>query len=228
MDKIKKILLVLVVVLLVNTNVYANEKDEDDYYGTFKAEEDYLKKKNVSSYEDLSEKDKKELDNIIDKLKPIEGIRTRSSSGMDPNGNYYGDIFVTMDSVTFGFRHGHAGIGANEKGAVVEANPGSGVKIWRDEVRKWMKKNSGGLMRVRGASVSDYKKAAKFAESRVGYRYNLNSNIYEKAYYCSELVYYAWDHVGYNICSKKTLKWYLPRDIIRDDDTYYVYKWADQ
>lgn len=83
MKIVKKVFAVaLGLILFANANAMATSNNpENDYYGTFKAEREYLKEKNVSSYQELSSRDKKELDDIIDKLKPVEGIRTRSSSG---------------------------------------------------------------------------------------------------------------------------------------------------
>ena len=230
MDKIKKILLVLVVVLLINTNVYAKETEED-YYGTFKITEEYLKRKNVKTYDELSIKDQKELFRKIDKIKSRNIIITRSSSGgnneninkdIKTNISYYGDIFVTMDNKTL-LRHGHAGIGGFAEGSVVEANPGKGVTIEKNGVHNWRKYETGGIMRVRGASVSDYRKAARYAESKEGYEYSLISESH--TFYCSELVYFAWKEAGYDICSYSWGTHYSPYDIINDNDTYYIHKW---
>lgn len=230
---VKKINISLfVIILLLMGSVHA-KNDNNDYYGTIEATKRYFDSKKVRSYEELSEKEKEELYNIIDSLKPVESLKrsggTTIPSGKRNNkiplgGNYYGEIFITMDNSTIGFRHGHAGIGSDGPGHVIEANPGDGVKLYKNRIKDyWIKCNTGGIMRVRGASAKKYRTAYNYAKSKIGFKYSIISK--SDSFYCSELVYYAWKRAGYNIASGKWGYHYSPYDIMSDNDTYYLYKW---
>lgn len=230
---VKNISMVLIALILFSVGSVNAQSNNYDYYGTIEATKRYFDSKNVTSYEELSEKEKEELYNIIDALKPVESLKRSGGTTMPSGkrndkipskGNYYGEIFITMDNSTIGFRHGHAGIGADGPGEVIEANPGDGVKLYKNRIADyWIKCNTGGIMRVRGASAKKYRTAYNYAKSKIGFKYSIISR--NDTFYCSELVYYAWKSAGYNIASGKWGYHYSPYDIMSDDDTYYLYKW---
>lgn len=107
-----------------------------------------------------------------------------------------GHIFVTGDSKTYGWPHGHAGIGTATVGATIEvANTSLGVVYRANRVTDyWSKKNSS-IMGVVGSTSSNYTSAFTYANNRIGKAYGfdpLNPN----DFYCSELVFLAWKNAG--------------------------------
>ena len=133
--------------------------------------------------------------------------------------NIGGYIFVSMDSRTSSWTHGHAGIGYSAGGNVIEANPGDGVKLYTNRVNNyWSECQTGGIYKVNGASSSKYNTARDYAYERIGRGYGFDP--IGGDFYCSELVYYAWDAAGYNIASSRI--WgtpILPSQLMNDGDT---------
>lgn len=202
---------------------------------------DFLNKRNLNSIENLSSQQELELYKLVHEVKVNQmnqeakysrdhidlNRKVEARAGnftWDPNADYYGDIFVTMDNKTLGFNHGHAGIGVHGSGTVVEANPGTGVSKFYNRINTyWKNLKTGGLMRVRGASNAKYELAQNYAVSMIGKNYGFNP-FDVNDFYCSELVYYAWKHAGFDIASGRGAM-ILPIHIISDNDTYYVQTW---
>ena len=183
---------------------FLNLKNKKDVYSLTKNEEIELVK--------YIEKYKQELNAIIQPqwFNPWEYATTFDIAGY---------VFVTLDSSTSGWNHGHAGIGHSAGGNVIEANAGDGVKLYTNRVNSyWSKCQNGGVYSISGASPSDYKNAKKYAVDRLGREYGFDP--IKGDFYCSELVYYAWDSVGFNIASSRV--WgtpILPSHIMNDGDT---------
>lgn len=225
----------LIFIILFSIERVNAKSDINDYYGTIEATNKYFDSKNVRSYEELNDNERKELCKIIDSLKPVESLKRlggygnssgKKNKNIPTNGNFYGEIFITMDNSTLGFRHGHAGIGGDGSGYVIEANQDDGVKLYKNRIEGyWIKCKTGGIMRVRGASAQVYRTAYKYADNKIGYAYSIIPR--SDTFYCSELVYYAWKEAGYDIASGKWGYHYSPYDIMSDDDTYYLYKWRE-
>ena len=174
----------------------------------------------------LSVQEEIELVKIIEEYKYTINNNEYSINGVIESGIYAstadigGYIFSSLDSRTSGWNHGHAGIGYSSGGNVIEANPNVGVKLYSNRVEEyWGNCQTGGIYWVNGASSSQYTIAKNYAYSKLGCDYNFNA-LDTNSFYCSELVYYAWDAAGYNIASSRV--WgtlILPSQIMNDGDT---------
>lgn len=131
--------------------------------------------------------------------------------------SYKGYVFVTGDASTYGFEHGHAGIGTNVTGSVIEANKGYEVKIYKDRVAGYWSKHNSSIMGVRNASSTNYNTAYVFANSKIG----LPSN----GLYCSELVFLAWQKAGFNLNGQGGMI-VSPESLYVDADTYTIIKYG--
>lgn len=184
---------------------------------------EFLKEKNKPDVYSLTEDEEIQLVNYIRQFKKsLDGNLERQA--VDPwvyasSYNLQGLVFATLDSRTSGIEHGHAGIGFSSGGNVIEANPGDGVKLYKNRVNNyWSSVANGGIYSVKGATSNDYLTAASYAAARLGRGYGFNPA--EGTFYCSELVYYAWKEAGKNIASSRiwgTL--ILPSQIMNDGDT---------
>lgn len=228
----KKILLflLLTVIVLPFSNVNAEELsinienvNTDNEILIQNKINEFLTKKNKDTVNELTISEEKELVDIIGEYKKTlyPSIQPASARAVDFANSYNiaGYVFATLDAKTSGWNHGHAGIGHSAGGNVIEANPGDGVKLYTNRVNKyWSKCDDGGIYSIKNASSSDYNKAKNYANDRIGRDYGFNP--IDGDFYCSELVYYAWDAAGYNIASSRI--WgtpILPSQIMNDGDT---------
>lgn len=185
-------------------NDFLNLKNKSDVYSLTRDEEKELVV-NIQNY-------KQELDPTIEPywFNPWEYATTYDIAGY---------VFVSLDSSSSGWNYGHAGIGHSSGGNVIEANPGDGVKLYTNRVNSyWSKCQSGGVYEINNASSSDYMTARDYAVNKIGRGYGFGP--IDGDFYCSELVYYAWDDAGYNIASSRV--WgtlILPSHIMNDGDT---------
>lgn len=183
----------------------------------------FLKEKRKDNIYSLTPSEELELVNFIENYKnnlnPNFKLQRVSGKDYATSFDITGYIFLTMDSRTSGWRHGHAGIGYSAGGNVIEANPGDGVELYYDRVKDyWSKRKTGGIYSVKKAEYADYKKARNYAKSKLGRKYGFNP--FGGDFYCSELVYYAWKEAGYNVASSRV--WgtpILPSQIMNDGDT---------
>ena len=183
----------------------------------------FLIKKNKNNIYDLTQNEQKDLVNYIEQYKktlypsaqpnwfnPWEYATTYDITGY---------IFASLDSSSLDIHYGHAGIGYSAGGNVIEANPGDGVKLYTNRVNSyWSKCQSGGVYAVNNAPSSSYVTAKNYAANCIGKGYGFDPIVDD--FYCSELVYYAWDAAGYNIASSRL--WgtpILPAHIMNDGDT---------
>lgn len=184
---------------------------------------EFLIKKNKNTVYDLTVSEEKELIDIIGQYKNslYSSIQPLSIDSEDYGNSYdiAGYVFASLDAKTSGWNHGHAGIGHSVGGNVIEANPVVGVKLYSNRVNTyWSNCDTGGIYAINGASTSDYNKAKNYATSKIGRSYGFDP--IEGDFYCSELVYYAWDEAGWNIASSRI--WgtpILPSQIMNDGDT---------
>lgn len=144
---------------------------------------------------------------------------------------YRGHVFVTGDSSKqiipgIVLDHGHAGIGTATAEAVIESNPGDGVTMYRDRINTYWSKVNSSIMGVRNATTSNYSNAFIFANNQLGKPYRYPQNITPlNGYYCSELVFKAWDSVGKNLNGfGAVIIW--PEALYVDSDTYTVVKYG--
>lgn len=197
---------VLSVILGLSVNLfpaYANEEDITDYEHEIeriveKAKSDY----SVSSISELPDEIQNKLLDEVDTLKQ-KMIESDPSLIISPyfGGEYEGKIFVTRDSKTSGFAHGHAGIGARGTGEVIEANPGDGVKLYTNRINGYWKTVSASVMAVSGATTAIYSYASDYAYSKLGTPYSLDVWDGTAGFYCSELVLCAWNSAGIPLLS---------------------------
>lgn len=187
---------------------------------------EFVKSKNKNNVYDLTNEEEIELTQVIQDYKEALNGNAASTYAYIESGIYNssvdigGYIFVSLDSSHSGWNHGHAGIGYSAGGNVIEANPGDGVKLYGNRVDTyWRNCQTGGIYSVSGASTSQYTTARNYAYSKLGCEYGFmatNTN----SFYCSELVYYAWESAGVNIASSRVWGTFiLPSQIMNDGDT---------
>lgn len=231
----KKLVAILLVITLTLTfsNVFAAEKvlitqDVTDAKETMieRKINEFVKSKNKNNVYDLNNEEEIELTQVIQEYKETLNSNIVSPYVYIESGIYNssvdigGYIFSTLDSSTSGWNHGHSGIGYSAGGNVIESNPNVGVKLYNNRVDTyWRKCANGGIYSVSGASSSQYATARNYAYSKLGCTYDFNA-LNTNSFYCSELVYYAWDSAGINIASSRI--WgtpILPSQIMNDGDT---------
>lgn len=150
--------------------------------------------------------------------------------------NWAGKIFLTMDSTTLIFNHGHAGIASTTQDDIIEANRSTGVtKVIGNNYRYWDRKRCrrkyhgipGGVYGVLNTSWNQHLSAVNFATNQIGKRYSV-LNDGDLTFYCSELVYRAWQSAGKTISYSNPLWGYmvLPADLMLSPDTYIVEDWS--
>lgn len=126
------------------------------------------------------------------------------------NWTRYGDILVTNGKNFASSSYvGHAAIVDIDENYYVESckkglcNGASkeGVQYRSDykRVLQGASSKSWGRFQGLGAVAADYKKTLGYAQSKVGMGYNYSFQQYYWAYYCSELVAYAWDGDTYRV-----------------------------
>ncbi len=187
---------------------------------------EFVKSKNKNNVYDLNNEEEIELTQVIQEYKETLNGNIASPYAYIESGIYNssvdigGYIFSTLDSRTGSWEHGHAGIGYSAGGNVIESNPNVGVKLYTNRVDTyWRNCANGGIYSVSGASSSQYTTARNYAYSKLGCTYDFNA-LNTNSFYCSELVYYAWDSAGINIASSRI--WgtpILPSQIMNDGDT---------
>lgn len=247
MKKLSSILCAFILVFCTSMGLNASEIDSDVVLESVRKEtKDLRLKKKIENFENYTGKEEvtnEEFEEIIDLKGEIQedvfGIdveSTTKSTDMSSRSRCKnvaaGDVFVTMDSKTSGFRHGHAGIGGCGANEVIEANPGTGVKVLNNLNTYWTPsaRNSGAKMLVQNASYDKNKNAASYAKNQAGepYYFSLGPDI--KSWYCSELVYRAWHNQGIKIGSPsgeqywKNWGFVTPKELMEDMDTLVYQK----
>lgn len=233
MKKIKGNLIIPLLTIIIGTTmistIHGNDIDgmEKEIQETIDM---MLKTSNKKDMKDISKQDQEILVDKINEIKShyidIEAeIKNAQPRGRSATYKHMGRLFLTLDASTKGFPHGHAGIGHQDVGKVIEANPGDGVKVDSGRMNKyWERRKNGGVYAVRKESARHYKGAFSYANNREGKRYGFNS-FDNHSFYCSELVFNAWKSQGYKLDHIRP--WgalILPLDLMVDSDTYLVQK----
>lgn len=229
LNKIYLVLATLIITFSISTPVFALSYSNDKKILEVeieKATSDYLIDKKSFSISDLTKAEELELSNIIQTIKEASLESVVTPKWYNPwlygtTENITGYIFITLDNSTFGWEHGHAGIGNYTGGSVIEANPGVGVKLYGDRVNTyWHAQRTGGIYKVKNATSTDYMYARNYAYSQIGKSYNVAP--YNSGFYCSELVYKAWKSAGFYVAPKSAVEFYTPLGIMNDADTVKI------
>lgn len=147
----------------------------------------------------------------------------------------YGDILVTYTFSSFGrefYLFGHAAIVHNNSDYTIESYKGSaekadGVRIYTNN---WASRDRVYGVRVRNASMEDYKNAANYAIRQADLKKPYNINFFNKGttskFYCSQLVWRAWKNQGFEIDRMNLGNWepVSPAELVGARDTYVFYK----
>ncbi|MDI6708406.1 MAG: YiiX/YebB-like N1pC/P60 family cysteine hydrolase [Candidatus Thermoplasmatota archaeon] len=112
-------------------------------------------------------------------------------------------------------------------GKVIEAVP-KGVVC--SDIEKWRSYDAAAIGRVWTASYSQVQSAIEFAKAQLGkpYDYYLaDKRVYGRSYYCSELVWAAYKHVGIDIDKNPGWTWkyangVAPQEIYEDNDVHII------
>lgn len=134
-----------------------------------------------------------------------------------------GDILITKATHSLGWRHGHAAIVTDaEKGETLEAILLGNPSILQN-VSKWRTYPSFIQLRLKDSENVDPEKIAEYAKAEIlGVPYGLLTGIPVKApdnikkTQCAHLVWYPYDHFGYDLDSDGS--WLVtPKDIANSD-----------
>lgn len=121
-----------------------------------------------------------------------------------------GDIILTLSTHSIGWRHGHAGLVIDDK-TVLEC-----MTLGKDSdlagVKHWSKYSNVAVLRVRGVTPKQQEQVVAYAKGNLcGVPYHLSAGFLgekasdpEDAWFglqCSYLVWYAWNHFGYDLDS---------------------------
>lgn len=173
-----------------------------------------------------------EIDNITQmKAESLDEVVNANGKVLIPGWINYGDILITLDAKTLGWKHGHAGIVDYYKNYVIEANPGTGVVRTASYITYWTNKVRTDELYVGGATQDKYSKAVDFARAKEGTPYKISLLNDTKNTYCSKLVYQAWLSAGYNVGNSYTdSAWaegfvgVTPKQILWDDNVFLYQK----
>lgn len=179
----------------------------------------------------LESEDIKRTNSDLYKNSTLDSLVT-NGSGWD----WAGKIFLTMDSRTWFFNHGHAGIASKIIDSTIETGASVGViQRFHSNYRYWDEKRCrrkyhnipGGVYGVVNASQNQYRLVADFAKDKVGATYGLAQNE-GTTFYCSELIHKAWQQAGITLSYFDLLWGYfiLPADIMLSPDTYLIQDWS--
>ena len=216
---------------IIATGKYKEEQKEDDLEKKIeKAIEKFLIEKRVKYTKDLTPEEAKALAKIVQAIKNSENsakaIVLLPIEGGGGGWAYYGAIFVTGDSSTGGFPHGHAGVGGYDKNYVIESDLKTGVKKHKDRVANYWSKHNASILYVKNATTAQFKKAAKYADDQVGKPYGLNNST--SSFYCSQLPHEAWRYAGITMYNTSGLGWLvLPIDLYNSSKTVVVAKYKN-
>lgn len=136
-----------------------------------------------------------------------------------------GDILITLSTHSLGWHHGHAGL-------VIDENTVLECGVWGERsslssVDRWKNYSNYAVLRVKGISKEQQLQVKDYALSNlIGVPYHLSAGfIGEKApeidepYFglqCAYLVWYAWNHFGYDLDSNGG-NLVLPKNILCSD-----------
>ena len=141
-----------------------------------------------------------------------------------------GDILVTYSFSSFGTdvaAVGHAAIVHNNSNYTVESFPDGGVAVYDNN---WRDKSNVYGVRVKGASLNDYRNAASYALSQAKAKKPYNWNFFNKgttdSFYCSQLVWRSWKNQGYEVDRMNLGDWepVSPAELVGGSQTYVFYQ----
>lgn len=171
--------------------------------------------------------------NILDGKIPNKDVGLqRSSRAVDTSWSHrVGNILNSLQSKTSGFRHGHSAIVTGSNKMVIEAtttkNNGARVFYWH-YTNMWYTGNFTDVVEyyVDGASWAAYNNVVRYASGQVAEPYGLNTSLYDDTtWYCSKLVYKAWQYAGVSIGrSGANYTMFLPTDIANGGGKARIYK----
>jgi len=222
----------------IDFNKELSEKDKKKLYKFYKEDservfnDEYGKKQFEKDQnlikENLKSKGNEQLyvkDNMINDI-----LSVKASSALGS----VGDILVTYSFSSLGAdwgATGHAAIVHTDSAYTIESFPKS--KTHEDGVRRylntWKNKSKVYGQRVSGASLTEYKDAAKYAITQADAKKSYNWNFFNKGttskFYCSQLVWRAWMNQGYDIDRMNLGKYepVSPAELVGGSNTYTFY-----
>ncbi len=164
-------------------------------------------------------------DRIIENMYQI-GTAENSADASETLRNLQpGDILVTLSTHTLGYRHGHAAIVTDEDTTLESTVIGTESQFC--PVSAWRTYSDYAVLRVKGATPELQKEVALYAcENLHNIPYNLTAGIFgkkvqddESRYFsvqCAYLVWYAWEHFGYDLDSDGG-RIVTPADLLESD-----------
>lgn len=218
-------------VTIFGGHIKAEEISDQELEGVLNETYDkYLKQHEAASTMELTQEQTKELAAKLHDIKmsnpTLAELENKSMVMPRAKPAFKGFIFVTGDSKTSGFRHGHAGVGASQSDAVIEANPGAGVKLYKNRISGYWAKHNSSIMGVKDMTTDKFQKAYNWANKQIGKPYKLQSGYTDKSYYCSSLVHVSWIKAGKNLTGAMG-GYVLPLDLYRSRYTYTVVKYKN-
>ena len=145
-----------------------------------------------------------------------------------------GDILVSYTTSSLGIDlafMGHAAIVASSSSKTIESYPESdghenGVRVYTND---WKKRDKVYGLRVSGATMTNYRNAAQYAQNQADAKKPYNWNFFNKGttekFYCSQLVWRAWKEQGFDIDRMNLGNWepVSPAELVGGSSTYTFY-----
>lgn len=149
-----------------------------------------------------------EHNSIVSKEEYVVDEEGNPTTGMSIPYVENGDILITFCSHVFGWRNGHAAIVIDEEaGLVLEAQVLGSPSVVAS-LKRWEQYPSFQILRLKGASREERAAVAEYAKSNLaGVPYRLTAGIWPdgsellSGTQCAHLVWYAYDHFGYDLDS---------------------------
>lgn len=217
-------------------------EDEIDQISSYYAK-DAQEVFNESYAESLVKKDQAQIDSSLSSRSKStlyvketqESTNDTLSSKAAKSLGSYGDILVTYSFSSFGINVaavGHAAIVHTTSNYTIESFPegdghANGVRRyandWGDRARVYG-------VRVKNATLTDYRNAANYAISQANLKKHYNWNFFNKGttdtFYCSQLVWRAWKNQGFEVDRMNLGNWepVSPAELIGGSGTYVFYQ----
>jgi uncharacterized protein YycO len=130
-----------------------------------------------------------------------------------------GDILLTKSTYTLYWRHGHCGIVIDAKNGTTLESLEPGTISMQQNISKWQSYPTFKLMRLKDVDQKKLDEIAWYAaKNLVGVKYNIFASKKDdkelKYENCSQLIYQAFNHFGYDIDNNKGI-FVTPKDIAK-------------
>ncbi|WP_244648367.1 hypothetical protein [Ruminiclostridium herbifermentans] len=132
-----------------------------------------------------------------------------------------GDILFTKSTHTLYWRHGHCGLVVDAKNGIVLESIEPGTISKYQKISKWQTYSTLKVLRLKNADQKELDEIAKYADKNlIGLKYGILASKKQSnkliSVNCSQIIYQAYKHFGYDIDSNQGL-FITPEDIAKSN-----------